>query len=124
MANKEKNNDKKVKKHVIKDFKAELKRVTWPTPKQLTNSTIAVVTIVLILAVICFILDSGFELANKYGITKLQSQVIESVNKNNTNNENSENEQEQNAEEQNQEEQTDGAEDTESAENSETNSNE
>ena len=28
-----------------KDFKAELKRVTWPTPKQLVNNTTAVPTV-------------------------------------------------------------------------------
>ena len=41
-------NDKKEKKenkHFFKDFKAELKRVIWPTPKQLVNNTIAVIVI-------------------------------------------------------------------------------
>ena len=50
-------NDKKEKKenkHFFKDFKAELKRVIWPTPKQLVNNTVAVITIVLITAVIVF----------------------------------------------------------------------
>ena len=32
MANKEKN--KKDNRHFFKDFKAELKKVIWPTPKQ------------------------------------------------------------------------------------------
>ena len=44
-------NDKKEKKenkHFFKDFKAELKRVIWPTPKQLVNNTVAVIVIVLI----------------------------------------------------------------------------
>ena len=48
-------NDKKEKKenkHFFKDFKAELKRVIWPTPKQLVNNTIAVIVIVLITAAI------------------------------------------------------------------------
>ena len=40
---------KKENKHFFKDFKGELKKVIWPTPKQLVNNTIAVVTIVLIL---------------------------------------------------------------------------
>ena len=30
-------------KHFFKDFKAELKRVIWPTPKQLLNNTVAVI---------------------------------------------------------------------------------
>ena len=73
-------NDNKVKKHFFKDFKAELKKVIWPTPKQLVNNTIAVVTIVLITAVIVFALDAVFDLGNKYGITKLQSIVDEKFN--------------------------------------------
>jgi preprotein translocase SecE subunit len=80
MAKKESKNENKVKKHFFKDFKAELKKVIWPTPKQLINNTIAVVTIVLITAVIVFILDALFDLGNKYGITKLQSIVNEKFN--------------------------------------------
>ena len=36
-ANKKQSKDKK---HFMKDFKAELKRVIWPTPKQLLNNTV------------------------------------------------------------------------------------
>ena len=43
MAKNENKNDNKVKKNFLKDFKAELKRVIWPTPKQLLNNTTAVV---------------------------------------------------------------------------------
>ncbi len=74
---KEKSKDNKVKRHFFKDFKAELKKVIWPTPKQLANNTVAVVTIVLITAVIVFILDVVFDSMNKYGLTKLQSYVVE-----------------------------------------------
>ena len=49
---KEKNKENKVKKHFFKDFKAELKKVIWPTPKQLTNNTMAVVVIVVIVVVV------------------------------------------------------------------------
>ena len=80
MAKKESKNESKVKKHFFKDFKAELKKVIWPTPKQLVNNTVAVVTIVLITAVIVFALDAVFDLGNKYGITKLQSIVDEKFN--------------------------------------------
>jgi len=80
MAKKESKNENKVKKHFFKDFKAELKKVIWPTPKQLVNNTVAVVTIVLITAVIVFALDAVFDLGNKYGITKLQSIVDEKFN--------------------------------------------
>ncbi len=71
-------NDKKIKKekkHFFKDFKSELKRVTWPTGKQLVNNTVAVITIVFITAAIVFVLDLGFEMLNKYGIDKLKSAV-------------------------------------------------
>ena len=65
--------DVKNKRHFWKDFKAELKKVVWPTPKQLINSTVAVITIVLVCALIVFVLDMGFEAINKHGITKMQS---------------------------------------------------
>ena len=65
----------KNKKRFFKDFKAELKRVIWPTPKQLVNSTVAVVVIVIVTAVIVFALDVVFDLLNKYGINNLKSRV-------------------------------------------------
>ena len=67
--------ENKTKKHFLKDFKAELKKVIWPTPKQLVNNTSAVLAIVLITAVIVFVLDVVFDLGNKYGISHLQSMV-------------------------------------------------
>ena len=71
-------NDKKEKKenkHFFKDFKAELKRVIWPTPKQLVNNTIAVIVIVLITAAIVFVLDLVFEFANKQGVNRIKKFV-------------------------------------------------
>lgn len=65
----------KNKKSFFKDFKAELKKVIWPTPKQLVNSTIAVVVIVVITAAIVFVLDVAFDLFNKHGINKLKSKI-------------------------------------------------
>jgi len=81
MAKKEvsKKENSKNKKSFLKDFKAELKRVVWPTPKQLINNTIAVVTIVLITAAIVFVLDVAFEALNKHGIDKVK-QVIRTDN--------------------------------------------
>ena len=66
--------EKKENKSFFKDFKAELKRVVWPTPKQLVNSTIAVVTMVLVIGIIVFGLDMVFELLNKQN-AKLQSSL-------------------------------------------------
>lgn len=67
--------EKKEKKHFFKDFKAELKKVIWPTPKQVVNNTTAVITIVLITALIVFVLDLTFETLNTHGVDKLKSIV-------------------------------------------------
>lgn len=75
MAKDEKKKVKKEKNNFFKNFKAELKKVIWPTPKQLANNTIAVITIVLITAVIVFVLDFAFEALNQYGINKLRDAV-------------------------------------------------
>ena len=72
-ANKKENN--KNKKSFSKDFKAELKKVVWPTPKQLLNNTVAVITIVLITAAIVFVLDLTFETLNKHGVNKIKEVV-------------------------------------------------
>ena len=74
--------DNKNKKSFFKGLKAELKKVIWPTPKQLLNNTIAVITIVLITTLIVFALDLAFESLNKYGIDKIKEsiQTIESTN--------------------------------------------
>jgi preprotein translocase subunit SecE len=67
--------EKKENKHFFKDFKAELKKVIWPTPKQVLNNTTAVVTIVLLTALIVFVLDLTFETLNTHGVNKLKSLV-------------------------------------------------
>ena len=91
MAKKEAKTNKKEnsknKKSFFKDFKAELKKVVWPTPKQLINNTTAVVTIVLITAAIVFVLDLTFETVNKHGIDKIKS-VINSSSENTVSDEN------------------------------------
>ena len=59
MAKKEtKKENNKNKKSFFKDFKAELKKVNWPTPKQLVNNTIAVITL------------------NKQGVDKIKELVV------------------------------------------------
>ena len=78
MAKKESKTENKVKKHFFKDFKAELKKVIWPTPKQLVNNTVAVVVIVLTTAAIVFVLDVIFESLNTYGVEKLKAIVTSS----------------------------------------------
>lgn len=87
MAKKEKKTKKKEnsknKKSFFKDFKAELKKVVWLTPKQLVNNTVAVVTIVIITAAIVFVLDVAFEAMNKHGIDKIK-EVVETTAENET----------------------------------------
>lgn len=85
-----KKENSKNKKSFFKDFKAELKKVVWPTPKQLVNNTVAVITIVLITAIIVFVLDLAFEFANKQGIERVK-EVITSSNTTNTSDSNTEN---------------------------------
>ena len=80
MAKDAKNNkDAKNKKHFFKNFKAELKKVIWPTPKQIVNSTTAVVTIVLIAAVIVFALDLVFDLFNEKVVNKFKANIKNKV---------------------------------------------
>ena len=74
---KDKKENSKNKKSFFKDFKAELKRVVWPTPKQLVNNTVAVITIVLITAAIVFVLDLAFESLNKYGVDKVKESITQ-----------------------------------------------
>jgi preprotein translocase SecE subunit len=69
MANKD---TKKTNRHFFKDFKAELKKVIWPTPKQVVNNTVAVIVIVVITAALVFVLDLAFDLLNTYGVDKLK----------------------------------------------------
>ena len=123
-----KKREKKEKRHFFKDVKAELKKVIWPTPKQLLNNTVAVIVIVLIVGAIVFLLDLCFEQLNSRGIEQLKSivqseetnMVVENVESNTTANEtnveaNSEVESTENTVEENTET-TDNAENTESAE--------
>ena len=82
--------DKQVKENnrYFKEMKTELKKVVWPTPKQLVNNTVAVIAFVLIFAVIVFVLDVCFDSINKNGILKLQEKIQSSVSSsNNTENE-------------------------------------
>ena len=78
--NTRKKDSKKEKRHFLKDVKAELKKVIWPTPKQLLNNTIAVIVCVLIVGVIVFLLDLCFEKINTFGIEKIKTVVQSSQN--------------------------------------------
>lgn len=71
--------EKKQKNSYFKEMKAELKKVVWPTPKELFNTTVSVLAFVIIIAVIVFVLDFCFDAMNKYGITKFQEAVKSST---------------------------------------------
>ena len=107
MAKKE-NKNQKDKTSFAKSFKAELKRVVWPTPKQLFNNTAAVLAIVVITAIIVFVLDFTFNAMNKYGIDKIKkvvSNTTENVTTENNSDEESNNIQENVTNNENKEEQ-------------------
>ena len=74
---KKKVNDK-IERHFLKDVKAELKKVIWPTPKQLLNNTLAVLAIVIVVGVIVFALDVCFEKINSLGVERLKT-VVENL---------------------------------------------
>ena len=78
-----KKNEKNIKDKTSfsKKFKAELKKVIWPTPKQLFNNTVAVLLIVIIV----FVLDIAFESMNKYGVNKIKESISNSTLNNTTN---------------------------------------
>jgi len=81
MAKKE-NDAKKSKSNFLKEMKSELKKVVWPTKRELASNTSAVIAFVVIIAVIVFALDFCFDIVNKYGIVKLQESVQSSLQSN------------------------------------------
>ena len=64
---KEKNKEYKVKKHFFKDFKAELKKVVWPTKNQLINNTVLVIGLIIAFSVIIL----GFDMILEFFDEKL-----------------------------------------------------
>ena len=76
--NKKNNKNASTKKSFFKEFRAEMKKVTWPTLKQVINNTTAVVVIVLIFAFIIFVLDFAFDNINKLGVERIKTVVSSS----------------------------------------------
>ena len=50
----------KDKRHFFKDVKAELKKVVWPTKKELINYTVVVFLVTIFIAFIIYVLDAVF----------------------------------------------------------------
>ena len=80
--NKKDKKEEKATKTNSTTMRSELKKVTWPTRKELVNSTGAVIIIVIITAVIVFCLDLAFRNLSTHGINKLRSVVSNKVNQN------------------------------------------
>ena len=114
MAKKEKKETKQ-KSSYFKEMKAELKKVVWPTPKELANNTVAVIAFVIIIALIVFICDFCFDNLNKYGITKMQEKVQSSFQTTNDSENNTS--EEQNGTSENTDENTDNSEENSNEEN-------
>ena len=72
---KNKKNVKEQKGSFFKESRAELKRVTWPTPKALVNDTATVIGIVLVVAIIVVILDFLFLRFNEDVLYKAEQNV-------------------------------------------------
>ena len=70
---------KKEKKYFFRDLKTELKKVIWPTPKQLINNTIAVVSIVIIVAAVVCVLDFAFDKMSTHGIDGIKHIIRNNV---------------------------------------------
>ena len=70
----------------FKDFKAELKKIIWPSKKQLWENTAVVISMVVIVSVIIFLLDLGFKALNELevkGAESLKNKISTSQNSTN-----------------------------------------
>ena len=46
--------------NLLKDFRGEIKKITWPTPKQTLHNTLVVLGVMIIVGIVVFLLDSAF----------------------------------------------------------------
>lgn len=107
----------KNKKSFWKSFKAELKKVTWPTPKQLANNTSAVIAIVVLTAIIVFALNITFEAMNKHGVDKVKELISNQTTNKTTTDESNNNESSDDNSATNEADNNESADQNESAEN-------
>ena len=76
----------------FRDFKAELKRVVWPSQKNLAENTVVVVSMVVIVSLTIFVLDLAFGALTEFEIKQVEklknsitaSNVVEENTTNNT----------------------------------------
>ena len=107
----------KNKKSFWRSFKAELKKVTWPTPKQLANNTSAVIAIVVLTAIIVFALNITFEAMNKHGVDKVKELISNQTTNETTTDESNNNESSDDNSATNEADNNESADQNESAEN-------
>ena len=107
----------KNKKSFWKSFKAELKKVTWPTSKQLANNTSAVIAIVVLTAIIVFALNITFEAMNKHGVDKVKELISNQTTNGTTTDESNNNESSDDNSATNEADNNESADQNESAEN-------
>ena len=107
----------KNKKSFWKSFKAELKKVTWPTPKQLANNTSAVIAIVVLTAIIVFALNITFEAMNKHGVDEVKELISNQTTNETTTDESNNNESSDDNSATNEADNNESADQNESAEN-------
>lgn len=107
----------KNKKSFWKSFKAELKKVTWPTPKQLANNTSVVIAIVVLTAIIVFALNITFEAMNKHGVDKVKELISNQTTNETTTDESNNNESSDDNSATNEADNNESADQNESAEN-------
>ena len=107
----------KNKKSFWKSFKAELKKVTWPKPKQLANNTSAVIAIVVLTAIIVFALNITFEAMNKHGVDKVKELISNQTTNETTTDESNNNESSDDNSATNEADNNESADQNESAEN-------
>ena len=60
------------KKHWFKDFKAELKKVIWPSKKELFSNTVVVLVVVIVVSLLVFILDLIFDGITTFGVKQVE----------------------------------------------------
>lgn len=52
-------------KGFLKDMRSELKKVVWPTGKQVANNVLWVIGLVIVIAVVVLLIDLGLKTADK-----------------------------------------------------------
>ena len=108
---------KEAKANNKENVKAELKKVTWPTPKQVANNTSAVIAIVVLTAIIVFALNITFEAMNKHGVDKVKELISNQTTNETTTDESNNNESSDDNSATNEADNNESADQNESAEN-------